>query len=214
MIKAFLLLLEPVQSWDVVARSQRGLAFLFVTFLLPMVLLSAFAEGFGLVHWGKYRADAGVQLAKKFTPSEAVVYETAQAVLYVSVVFIASRILKSLGETFHGRHTHTQSFKTIAYGLSPLFVMRLFDMFPSVSPWMSWWATWSVGVVLCVVILYQGLPRVMMPDPPHAFGLYLMTSLLIVLITGMVRGITGGYLHGDFKPVERLISAAAERLPF
>ena len=72
MIKAFLLIFEPVQSWDVVARSQRSLAFIFVTFLLPMVLLSSAVEGFGLVHWGKFRADVDVQSAKKFTPSEAV----------------------------------------------------------------------------------------------------------------------------------------------
>lgn len=212
MIKAFLLLFEPVQSWEAVARSQRSLAFIFGTFLLPMVLLASAVEGYGLVHWGKVRAE--VQSLKKFTVSEAVVYGAAEVVLYIAVVFIAARILKSLGETFHGRHTHTQSFKTIAYGLSPLFVLRLLDAFPSVSPWMAWWATWSIGVLLCVVVLYQGLPRVMMPDPPHAFGLYLMTSLLIVLITGLARGLTGGYLSGDFLPVERIISQIAERLPF
>ena len=216
MIKAFLLFFEPVQNWDKVARSQRSLAFIFVTYLLPMVILASAAEGFGLVHWGKYRAGAEFQALRPtpFTTSEVVVYEIVQAVLYIVVVFIAARILKSFGETFHGRHTHTQSFKTIAYGLSPLFVLRLFDAFPSVCPWINWFATWGIGVVLCVVVLYQGLPRVMMPDPPHAFGLYLMNSLLVVLITGLVRFVTGGYLSGDFKPVERLVSAIAARLPF
>jgi len=214
MIKAFLLIFEPVHSWDVVARSQRSLAFVFVTFLLPMVVLSSAAEGFGLVYWGKFRVNAEIQSLRKFTPAEAVVYEVMQAMLYILVVFVAARILKSLGETFHGRHTHTQAFKTIAYGLSPLFVLRLFDAFPSVAPWMSWWATWSVGVVLCMAVLYQGVPRVMMPDLPHAFGLYLMNSLLVVLITGLARGVTGGYLAGKFKPVEHLISSIAERLPF
>ena len=214
MIKAFLLFFEPVKSWEKVARSQRSLAFIFVTFLLPMVILASAAEGFGLVRWEKVSADAGIKSLGKFTTSEAVVYEIGQAVLYIFVVFIAARILKSLGETFHGRHTHTQSFKTIAYGLSPLFVLRLFDAFPSVCPWTTWFATWGIGVVLCLVVLYQGLPRVMMPDPPHAFGLYLMNSLLVVLITGLVRGITGGYLSGNFKPVERIISAIAARLPF
>jgi hypothetical protein len=214
MIKAFLLLFEPVQSWDVVARSQRGVAFIFVTFLLPMVVLSSAAEGFGLVHWGKWRQDAEYQTIRKYPVAEAVVYETAQGALSIVMVFVTAGILKSLGETFHGRHTHTQSFKTMAYGLSPLFVMRLFDAFPSVSPWIPWWGTWVIGVVLCAVVLYQGLPRVMMPDPPHAFGLYLMSSLLVVLITGLTRGLTGGYLAGSFKPVERLISSIAAQLPF
>jgi hypothetical protein len=210
MIKAFLLIFEPVQTWDGVARSQRRLELIFVTYLLPMVILSSAAEGYGLVHWGKWRVDAEYQALRKFPPTEAVAYEMVQAALSIAVVFIAAGILKSLGETFHGRHTHAQAFKTIAYGLSPLFVLRLFDAFPSVSPWTSW----GIGIVLCVVVLYQGLPRVMMPDPPHAFGLYLMNSLLVVLITGLARFVTAWYLSGHFKPVERIISAIAARLPF
>ena len=210
MIKAFLLIFEPVQTWDGVARSQRSLMYIFVTFLLPMVILSSVAEGFGLVIWGKYREGAEYQSLRKFPPAEAVTYEMMQAVLSIAVVLIAARILKSLGETFHARHTHKEAFKTIAYGLSPLFVLRLLDAFPSVSPW----TTWGVGVVLCVVVLYQGLPRVMMPDPSHAFGLYLMNSLLIVLVTGLARFVTAWYLSGHFQPVERIISAIAARLPF
>lgn len=54
----------------------------------------------------------------------------------------------------------------------------------------------------------------MMPDPPHAFGLYLMNSLLLILITGLARFVTAWYLSGHFKPVEGLISAIAKRLPF
>ena len=84
------------------------------------------------------------------------VYEVAQAILSLAIVFIAAKVLKSLGETFHGRHTFTQAFTTIAYGLSPLFVLRLLDMFPSINPW----TTWTVGIVLCMAVFYQGVPRI------------------------------------------------------
>ena len=43
-------------------------------------------------------------------------------------------MVKSIGETFHGRHTYTQAFTTVAYSLSPLFLLRLLDAFPGVSP--------------------------------------------------------------------------------
>src|ERR1051325_9728413 len=190
MIKAFLLIFEPVHSWETVARSQRSFASVFILYLLPMVLLSSVAEGWGLVHWGKERFHSGIESRITFTRSEAVVYEAMQTVLYLLVVLITAKILKSLGETFHGRHTYTQAFKTIAYGLSPFFLVRLFDALPSVCPWMAWWATWSVGVALSVAVLYQGVPRVMLPDLPHAFGLYFMNYLLVILITGLVRGVT------------------------
>lgn len=153
MIKAFLLLFEPVQSWDGVARAQRSFVSLFAAYLLPMVLISATAEGYGLVRWGKPHEDAGYQTVRRFTMGEAVVYELMQALLTIFVVLVAARILKALGETFHGRHSYTQAFKTIAYGLSPLFVFRLLDAFPQIGPW----ASWSLGILFSVVILYQDL---------------------------------------------------------
>ena len=210
MIKAFLLIFEPVQAWEKVVRAQRSVGMILLTYLLPMILLAGAVEGYGLVMKGKWRVGAEYQSLRKFPVGEAVVYEFIQAMISVVVVLVAAKILKSLGETFHGRHTFRQSFTTIAYGLSPLFVCRLLDGFPSVNPW----TTWSIGIVLCVAVLYQGLPRVMMPDPPHAFGLYLMNSLLVVLITGLSRFLTDWYLSGHFKPVESVISAIAAKLPF
>ena len=209
MVKAFLLVFEPVQTWDGVARARRSFAAVLVTYLLPMILITAVAEGYGLVQWGKY-VDVGYHGLRKFPVKEALVYEVMQAVLTLLVVITATMTLRSLGQTFHGRHNFAQAFTTIAHGLSPLFVLRLLDMFPDIGPWTSW----TIGIVLCVAILYHGLPRVMLPDPPHAFGLYLMSCLLLVLATGLARFVTAWYLSGHFKPVERLISELAARLPF
>jgi hypothetical protein len=209
MIKALLLIFEPFRTWDGIARSEQSLARIFAIYLLPMVLITSAVEGFGLAHWGKLQS-AEYERLNKFTPAEATVYETMQAILTILVVFVAAKFLKSLGDTFHGRHSLTQTFKTIAYGLSPMFLLRLLDVFPQVSPWVSW----ILGIVLSVAVLYQGLPRVMQPDPPHAFGLYFMNSLLLILITGLARFVTAWYLSGHFKPVERVISAIAAKLPF
>lgn len=208
MIKALLLIFEPAQAWDRVVKAQRSLAFVFFAYLTPMVLLSAAAEGFGLVRWG--RAQKDMAYLKHFTIGEAVVYEVANALLSFVLVLVAAKIIKALGETFHGRHTFTQAFTTVAYGLSPLFLLRVIDALPSPGPW----ATWAVGIVLCVSVLYQGVPRVMMPDPPHAFGLYFMSSLLLVIITGLARFVTAWYLQGYFKPVEEVVSRLAALLPF
>jgi len=51
-----------------------------------------------------------------------------------------------------------------------------------------------MGVV--VWTLYQGIPRVMQPDPTHAFGVYLSTTIVIVMTSATVRVITGMYLLG------------------
>jgi len=207
MIKALLLIFEPAQSWERVVRARRSLAFVIFLYLVPMVVITAAAEGYGLVHWGRWQKE--VDYKKVFPVGETVVYEVAHALLTIGIVLLGAKIIKSLGETFHGRHTYTQAFTTVAYGLSPLFLLRLLDALPAIGPW----TTWSIGIVLCVSVLYQGVPRVMMPDPPHAFGLYLMSALLLVIITGLARFVTAWYLQGHFKPVEDMIAWIAAQLP-
>ena len=52
------------------------------------------------------------------------------------------------------------------------------------------------------------------PDPPHAFGLFLMSSLLMVVVTGLVRFVTWWYLEGKLTKLQALVNDLAARLPF
>ena len=207
MIKALLLIFEPMATWEGIFRARRSFARVMVTYLLPMLLLASAAEGFGLAHWGKWQSDVG--RLKHFRNGEVLILETIQFLLALVIVFSGAHLIKSIGETFHGRHNYTQTFTTVAYGLSPLFLLRLLDAFSGITPW----ATWSIGIILSIAVLYQGVPRMMEPDPPHAFGLFLISSLLLALITGLVRFVTWCYLEGKFGKLEAIISDLATRLP-
>ena len=206
MIKALLLVVQPFETWERIFRAQRSLNFVLWRFLIPLLLLASLAEGYGLHRWCKWQQDA-LRL-KRFEVGEAVVFEVVQVVLGLMMVFIAAWLLKLLGETFHGRHSMQQTFTVAAYGLGPMFLMRVFDAVPALSPWI----TWPVGICLSVGVLYQGIPRVMMPDPPHAFGLYLMSSVLLIVLTGLTRFVTAWYLQGYFQPVETIIRDAGRAL--
>ena len=72
----------------------------------------------------------------------------------------------------------------------------------------------TIGICLSVAVLYHGVPRMMEPDPPHAFGLFLMSSLLLALVTGLVRFATAAYLSGKFSKLQAIVSDLAARLPF
>jgi hypothetical protein len=137
-----------------------------------------------------------------------IIFEVAQFLLFVGIVLIGARLIKSVGETFHGRHTFTQCFTLVAYGLSPLFLLHLLNAVKDISPWI----TWAIGIILSIAVLYQGVPRMMEPDPPHAFGLYLMSSLLLLFITGLARFVTAWYLQGKFLTVDAFVTSLAERL--
>ena len=135
---------------------------------------------------------------------------TAQLLVSLCVVFAGASLLKALGETFHGRHTYHQAFTAVAYGLSPFFLLRLLDVVPGINPWVSW----AIGILLSAAVLYHGVPRMMAPDPAHAFGLFLMSMLLLALVTGLVRFVTAAFMQGKFPRLQVIVSDLAARLPF
>jgi hypothetical protein len=211
MIKAFLLIFDSAATWERIFRARRSLAFILLLYLCPFLLLTSLAEGYGLVHAGKERG-FGHQ-THLFTVGEAAIFECAQFLISVGLVFLGAKLVKSIGETFHGRHTITQAFATVAYGLGPLFLLRFCDPLSQEMIWLPW-ASWSVGILLAIAALYQGVPRMMEPDPSHAFGLFLMSSLLLLLITGLLRFVTIWYLQGRFTTLEASVSELAKRLHF
>src|ERR1051326_5524481 len=181
MIKALLLIFAPEWAWDRTFRAQRNMLSVLVGFLLPLLILTSIAECFRLVHpgWGMLQGE--VSHRRIFTMGQAIIFEFFQLFLSLLVVFAGSWMVKGVGETFHGRHTYPQTFATVAFGLSPLFLMRLLDMFKDVSPWFGW----GIGILLSIRVLYSGVPRMMQPDPAHAFGLFVMSALLLLITTGL-----------------------------
>jgi hypothetical protein len=211
MLKAILVIFDPTGTWNKIALARRGMAFILLVHLLPLLLIASACEGYGLIRWGKWRGEAQeVARLKPFARGEAVLFETGQVLLSLVVVFVGANMVKSIGETFHGRHNYTQAFSAVAYGLSPLFLLRILDAFPSV----PFWLPWSIGIILSMGALYHGVPRMMEPDPPHAFGLFLMSSLLLLIVTGLVRFVTWEYAAGRLTKLQALICDLGARLPF
>jgi Yip1 domain len=205
MIKALLLIFEGGPAWDRVVLARRGLAFVFFVHLLPMMLIVAAVEGYGMTHWGKWRPS--FRDYNIFSLKQTLGYEVAQTVFTLLAVLAIARMVEIMGKTFHGRNNYTQAFTAVVFGLSPMFLFRLLDVAPTMNPY----ASWLLGIGVSVWILYQGLPRVMMPDPTHAFGLYLSTTLVMFLATGLVRVLTALYLQGNVAVQH---SYLGRKLPF
>jgi hypothetical protein len=211
MIKALLLVLDPAKGWDSIVLAKRGWPRILLGYLLPLWLIAFVAEGYGLVHWGKPRGF--VSVLKVYTHSEALIFEIIQLILMFVIVFVGTKLIKALGETFHGRNSFTQAFTVTAYGLGPAFALRILDMFKEVSSWV-YWVTWIIGMLLTFMILYHGIPRVMLPDPPHAFGLFLTSCVLLAMVSGFVRFMTYWYLAGKFGKLDAAITSIIAHVPF
>ena len=201
MIKGLMLMFETAKTWERIARVPRRWVSVLFSHVIPLLVITSIAEGYSLAHWGRIQ-DVSLHL-KKFSLPEVVAYEGVQFLLTLMVIFFCAKLIKSMGETFHGRHTFDQTFIALAYGLSPLFLLRFLDMIPGLTPW----AAWIAGVLLSLSILYYGLPCIMQPDPPHAFGLYLTSCILIIITSGLVRFLTAWYLLGKFEKLNHLFPA-------
>lgn len=210
MIKALMLVLDPAATWDAIAQKKRGWLTILLIYLLPLWLIAFVAEFYGLVHSGKPRGF--VSQPKIFSHSEALIFELLELALMVVLVFLGAKLIKSLGETFHSRNTFDQAFTVSAYGLGPVFAMRIFDAFSGVSGWV-YWVTWGVGIVLTFTILYLGIPKVLLPDPPHAFGLYMTSCVFLLMVSGLIRFLTYSFLQGKFGKLDSVVDTIVANLP-
>ena len=181
MIKALLLIFDPISSWERVVEAKRGIAFILLVYLLPLLVITSGVEIYGLIHWGKQDSEFGLPV--RVMRSAALNYGGVQFGLNLLTIFLGAYIIKAVGETFHGRHSYTSAFTCVAYSMGPLFVVRMLDALPQ----LPWWLAWPIGIALSLGVLYQGIPRVMQPDPAHAMGLYFIGALLLVIITGLAR---------------------------
>jgi len=205
-IKALLLIFSPLPTWERVVARQRSWVFVFLCNTLPLLLGVLALEGYALTRWGKPRGE--ITHVKQFTVAEAVIFEALQLLLTLGVLFLAVSIVRNLCRTFRGGRPFTPVFTLVAYGLSPVFLFHVLDVFPSIWPWLSW----VIGICVSAAVLYNGIPPVIEPDPPQAFGFYLSTILLLTFLTGLPRLVTGAYVLGKFPEIESFISKLAAQM--
>jgi len=189
MINALLLIFDASSTWDKIVRTNRGVVGVFFIHLLPLMLISLGIEAFVLSKWGEARGLSGH--INKIAQPIVLHYALTHLVLWLAVVFLGAKILQRIGESFHSEHNYRQCFVTLAYALSPLFLARILDAWPA----MNTWVCWAIGAILSVAVMYQGLPRLMNPDQTNALGIYLVSSIMILIVTGAAHYVAVLVLH-------------------
>lgn len=190
MIKVFFLIFEPGAAWEKIAQARRGFVFITVLHLLPLILCCTALETWGLIDHGKWQPY--FHMFRIFSRPEIVSFAIIEFILLVASVVVTALLVFKISQTFQDRLTFLQVFTTIAYGLSPMFLVRFLDYFATMHPAV----TWLIGMALTIWTLYQGIPRVMQPDPTHAFGVYLSATFVVILTSGLARLMTAMYLLG------------------
>ncbi len=179
MIKALQLLVFPMVTWGKIAEARRGVAFVFFLYWLPMAVIAIGAEGYALTVLGDSRGEFSHLI--RISQSEAMRYALAQGLAGLVLLFGGSTLVHYLGAGLHQNFQFQQSFTMVAYASSPLFLARLLDCAPLLNTWLCW----GLGAALVVWTLYHGVGLVMRPEITKGFGMYLVTSICLVLISGI-----------------------------
>jgi hypothetical protein len=208
MIRVFFFIFRPAAEWDAVLQANRGLGFILGIHLLPMMLLASIAEGAGLAGWWKWHS--GIHGVKYFTVGEAMVWEMMQLMLMLVVIAVCAYLIRLMGETFNSHYPYRSALMVVIYSLSPLFLFRLLGAIPRISLWIPW----GIGIFFSLKILYSGLPRILQSHLSHALGLFFISSLFVVVLTGAEQLIFIRSLKGQGVPIENLVLDIAAKLPF
>jgi len=200
MFKVFFLIVMPGMTWERIAEARRGYFWILATYLLPFIALDVALEGRSLIKWGKWQSH--FQVMKEFTQATVIRFEIAHAVLLLAMILVSALLVWVAIENFQGRKNFLLVFTLVAYSYSPLLLANLLNYFPMMNPLLAS----ALGIVMSVSVLYQGVPRVLKPDPSQAFGIYLSTAMVMFMVSGMVSGILGLYLTGyvDFQNSQAL----------
>ena len=182
MIKALLLILDPDNTWEKIEQNPSGVASVFFTYLLPLLLLGTAVEIWGMMKLG-YDKGRIVERRVKLDQDMAIRYGGAQVVLGIVTAVVGGWAFRKVTQGFHRRHNYREAFVTLAFSLGPIYLARMLDALPGVNSWVCW----GLGALLGLSVLYRGVPRVMKPDPSNALGIYLTCSFLLLALSGVAH---------------------------
>lgn len=181
MIRVFALLFDATTTWEKIDQEQQSILRVFLSYLLPILLISVAAEAFLLMRFGQQVGPMDQLVA--VSPPVMIRYELARLVFALFITFGGALLVRKLGDSFHSRHQYRNCFVTLAYSLGPLFLMQIVDGWPVINSWI----VWATGILLSVSILYKGIPRTLRPEPSNALGLYLFLSVFLIIASGLAH---------------------------
>jgi hypothetical protein len=190
MITALQLIFSPFETWEKIATSERGFLWILAVYLLPLLAVALGIEGYLLTRWGEKRGELGYVI--QLPVAHVISYSAAYCVILLAAIFVSAKFLSMTCEGFTVRATFYQCFVVIAYGFGPIIWARAIDGFPHINTWVCW----AIGTAAAVSVLYHGVGMVMKPEQTKGFGLYLMSILIVVVVSGLAHFAALSILRG------------------
>jgi hypothetical protein len=190
MITAIQLIFSPFETWQKIALAERGFLRTLSLYLLPLLIIALGVEVYCLNRWGEKQGEFGDMIR---VPMElGLRYGVAYLVLLLAAIVLSAKFVGMIAESFNVRTGFTQCFVMVAYAFGPIIMTRIIDGFPQLNTWVCW----VIGAASSVSVLYHGIGMMLKPEQTKGFGLYLISVITIVLVSGLAHFAALGVLHG------------------
>jgi hypothetical protein len=190
MIRVFQLIFSPTSTWQRIDLAQRSLWWVLFLSLLPLLLACSAGEGYALLRWGERRDELNRLVAVNL--EQVLRYQEVHLTLGLLLVILGAKVVQWIADGFQFRVSYTAAFTTTGYALTPVFLLRLLDGFPAIPTSVCW----ALGAVLMVAVLYHGVGHVLKPDVSKGFGFFLLSAMVLVLLSGLAHYVAVAVLRG------------------
>ncbi|HEY1790794.1 MAG TPA: YIP1 family protein [Verrucomicrobiae bacterium] len=206
MIRALFLVWDPATVWEMIARDRKSLGFVFMAYFLPVMLIAALGEGYTLALWHTWTA--GPHGMMHFNLGQIVIFEAMRSAMTCVIVGVCAYIIWLLKDPFYARYNFPQALVLVMYSLSPLFLCQALTGVPKISLWVSW----GLGIYFSLRVFYHGVRYLAKTDPGSVVGLYIISSAVIIGLTGAQRFMVIQCLTGHGSSVNNLIYNLATKI--
>ncbi|HYM92596.1 MAG TPA: Yip1 family protein [Chitinophagaceae bacterium] len=179
------ILITPIPEWAVIDKDPANNATIFTTYILPLLLIGAFASflGFGFIGIHGLKAGAGGGAVR------GLIFVAFTAVL----VFAMAAAIDVLAPSFGSEKNWSKSFKLAAYSLTAAYLGAIFWLFP---------ALWIL-VLLCslysLYALYTGIPVLKKTTADKQIA-YFAVILLITVVLAILLNLLMTEIAKAFQP--------------
>lgn len=176
------LLLTPKTEWQVIAAEQPNNNQLIMSYLLPLVLLSAVASfiGYGIIGFGVL----GIRVVGM---GWGLYYAITRIILGIGSVYVTAFVVDALAPSFGSEKNLGRSMQLVVYASTPSLVAGLFTFLPLLSGLVA-----LAGAIYSIYLWYLGIgPMKQTPEDKKVVYLLVTYAVLLVVyfVISMVLGL-------------------------
>jgi hypothetical protein len=180
MLRALNLSISPEAGWQKTALNPPSAFVVLLASILPLMILGLAVEGYALMKYGEAFGDLG----RHAVSAERVLkYTIFYGIASLAVIIVGAGLLRNIGSTFNLQVSYGAWLVLLGMVYTPIFLARMLDAVPAINSWICW----AIGVLLALRILYHGVGGWLRPEQTKGFGLFLITFIYIVVVSGLVH---------------------------